>query len=160
LDEFTNRISLRRKERARGDQMSEDSYEGATAGRVLLFNEGESVKFPTSFKNAMGTDRGLMVLVHKDRLIKIFPLESDEVLFLSLEIGKLSNDFLTKLSQIFKRAGLVDLLFSTGVCLRGTRCFYECYFNPNQLSSDLNELESSLKVLDGVQRVLIKKVEV
>ncbi|MFW9960851.1 MAG: hypothetical protein ACFFDV_07530 [Candidatus Thorarchaeota archaeon] len=140
--------------------MSDDSYEGATAGRVLLFNEGESVKFPTSFKNAMGTDRGLMVLVHKDRLIKIFPLDSEEVLFLSLEIGKLSNDFLTKLSQIFKRAGLVDLLFSTGVCLRGTRCFYECYFNPTQLSSDLGELESSLNVLDGVQRVLIKKVEV
>jgi hypothetical protein len=131
--------------------MSEDSYEGATAGRVLVFSNGESVKFPTSFKNAMGTDRGLMVLVHKDRLIKIFPLDSDEVLFLSLEIGKLSNDFLTKLSQIFKRAG---------VCLRGTRCFYECYFNPNQLSSDLKDLEGSLKVLDGVQRVLIQKVAV
>ena len=138
--------------------MSEESYDGATAGRVLVFNANESVKFPAAFKSAMGTDRGLMVLVHKDRLIKIFPLESDEVLFLSLEIGKLSNDFLTKLSQIFKRAGLVDLLFSTGVCLRGTRCFYECYFNPSQLSSDINELETSLSVLDGVQRVLIEKV--
>jgi hypothetical protein len=153
------RISLRERQRARGDQMTEEIYEGATAGRVLVFNNSESVKFPTSFKNAMGTGRGLMVLVHKDRLIKIFPLESDEVLFLSLEIGKLSNDFLTKLSQIFKRSGLVDLLFSTGVCLRGTRCFYECYFNPNQLSSDMKELEDSLKVLDGVQRVLIQKVE-
>ena len=138
--------------------MSEESYDGATAGRVLVFNANESVKFPTAFKDAMGTERGLMVLVHKDRLIKIFPLESDEVLFLSLEIGKLSNDFLTKLSQIFKRAGLVDLLFSTGVCLRGTRCFYECYFNPSQLSSDIKELETSLSVLDGVQRVLIEQV--
>ena len=92
--------------------MSDESYEGATAGRVLVFDKSDSVKFPPSFKSAMGTGRGLMVLVHKDRLIKIFPLESDEVLFLSLEIGKLTNDFLTKLSQIFKRAGLVDLLFS------------------------------------------------
>jgi len=138
--------------------MSEESYDGATAGRVLVFDAGESVKFPAAFKSAMGTDRGLMVLVHKDRLIKIFPLESDEVLFLSLEIGKLSNDFLTKLSQIFKRAGLVDLLFSTGVCLRGTRCFYECYFNPSQLSSDIKELENQLSVLDGVQRVIVEKV--
>jgi hypothetical protein len=101
-----------------------------------------------------------MVLVHKDRLIKIFPLESDDVLFLSLEIGKLTNDFLTKLSQIFKRAGLVDLLFSTGVCLRGTRCFYECYFNPNQLSTEVSELEHDLKELEGVQRVTISNVEV
>ncbi|TFG34915.1 hypothetical protein EU527_01005 [Candidatus Thorarchaeota archaeon] len=138
--------------------MSEESYDGATAGRVLVFDANESVKFPAAFKSAMGTDRGLMVLVHKDRLIKIFPLESEDVLFLSLEIGKLSNDFLTKLSQIFKRAGLVDLLFSTGVCLRGTRCFYECYFNPSQLNSDTNELETSLSVLDGVQRVLIQRV--
>ncbi|MGY5858166.1 MAG: hypothetical protein RTU63_02255 [Candidatus Thorarchaeota archaeon] len=140
--------------------MTDDGYEGATAGRVLEFSSNESVKFPAAFKDAMGTDRGLMVLVHKDRLIKIFPLDSDEVLFLSLEIGKLSNDFLTKLSQIFKRAGLVDLLFSTGVCLRGTRCFYECYFNPTQLSSDLGELETQLNVLDGVQRVLVEKVNV
>lgn len=138
--------------------MSEE-YDGATAGKVLVFDSSESVKFPSRFKEAMGTDRGLMVLVHKDRLIKVFPLESDEVLFLSLEIGKLSNDFLTKLSQIFKRAGLVDLLFSTGVCLRGTRCFYECYFNPTQLSSDIKELESELGALEGVHRVVVQKVE-
>ena len=138
--------------------MSEE-YDGATAGKVLAFDSSESVKFPSRFKEAMGTDRGLMVLVHKDRLIKIFPLESDDVLFLSLEIGKLTNDFLTKLSQIFKRAGLVDLLFSTGVCLRGTRCFYECYFNPSQLSSSIGELESELKALEGVQRVVVENVE-
>ncbi len=140
--------------------MSDETYEGATAGRVLVFDDSETVKFPAAFKSAMGTGQGLMVLVHKDRLIKIFPLESNEVLFLSLEIGKLTNDFLTKLSQIFKKSGLVDLLFSTGVCLRGTRCFYECYFNPTQLSSDLTELEGSLKELDGVQRVVIDKVAV
>ena len=140
--------------------MSDETYEGATAGRVLVFDDSETVKFPAAFKNAMGTGQGLMVLVHKDRLIKIFPLESNEVLFLSLEIGKLTNDFLTKLSQIFKKSGLVDLLFSTGVCLRGTRCFYECYFNPSQLSSDLSDLEDSLKVLDGVQRVVINQVSV
>ncbi|MGY5880275.1 MAG: hypothetical protein RTV31_08490 [Candidatus Thorarchaeota archaeon] len=148
-NEFTN-----------GDLMTDDAYEGATAGRVLEFGSNETVNFPAAFKDAMGTDRGLMVLVHKDRLIKIFPLDSDEVLFLSLEIGKLSNDFLTKLSQIFKRAGLVDLLFSTGVCLRGTRCFYECYFNPTQLSSDLGDLETQLNVLDGVQRILVEKVNI
>ena len=140
--------------------MSDESYEGATAGRVLVFDKSESVRFPSSFKNAMGTERGLMVLVHKDRLIKIFPLENDKVLFLSLEIGKLTNDFLTKLSQIFKRAGLVDLLFSTGVCLRGTRCFYECYFNPNQLSTEMKELERELSALEGVQRVMISEVDV
>lgn len=133
-------------------------YDGATAGRVLTFDESESVTFPSSFKEAMGTERGLMVLVHKDRLIKIFPLDASTVSYLSLEIGKLTNDFLTRLSQIFKKAGLIDLLFSTGVCLRGTRCFYECYFSPEQLSVSLDELRDSLGELDGVRRVVIKEV--
>ncbi|MHA2163305.1 MAG: hypothetical protein ACXAEB_06040 [Candidatus Thorarchaeota archaeon] len=135
-----------------------DEYDGATAGRVLVFDDGDTVNFPAAFKTAMGTSKGLMVLVHKDRLIKIFPLESDKVSFLSLEIGKLTNDFLTKLSQIFKKSGLVDLLFSTGVCLRGTRCFYECYFSPKQLSTSIDELNESLKVLDGVKKVVIEEV--
>ncbi len=138
--------------------MSDREYNGATAGMVLVFDDSETVKFPSKFKDAMGTDKGLMVLVHKDRLIKIFPLESNDVNYLSLEIGKLTNDFLTKLSQIFKKSGLVDLLFSTGVCLRGTRCFYECYFNPNQLSTSLDELQSSLSELDGVKHVIVEAV--
>ncbi len=135
-----------------------EEYEGATAGRVLVFDDSEKVSFPVKFKEAMGTNRGLMVLVHKDRLIKIFPLETDEVNYLSLEIGKLTNDFLTKLSQIFKKCGLVDLLFSTGVCLRGTRCFYECYFNPNQLNTSVDELQNSLSTLDGVKKVIVEQV--
>ena len=49
--------------------MSDDSYEGATAGRVLEFGSNESVKFPAAFKDAMGTERGLMVLVHKDQFL-------------------------------------------------------------------------------------------
>ncbi len=139
--------------------MSGDSeYDGATAGKVLVFDDSKTVAFPAAFKAAMGTSRGLMVLVLKDRLIKIFPLDSSEVTFLSLEIGKLTNDFLTKLSQIFKKSGLVDLLFSTGVCLRGTRCFYECYFSAKQLNTNLDELKNALAVLDGVKNVRVEEV--
>ena len=133
-------------------------YDGATAGRVLVFDESENVTFPKKFKEAMGTDMGLMVLVHKDRLIKIFPLSTREVNYLSLNIGRLTNDFLTQLSQIFKKVGLVDLLFSTGVCLRGTKCFYECYFDPNQLSTDVDSLKNQLSVLDGVEDVHVSQV--
>jgi hypothetical protein len=133
-------------------------YDRATAGRVLSFDESDSVSFPQAFKAAMGTERGLMVLVHKDRLIKIFPLESDQVAFLSLEIGKLTNDFLTRLSQIFKKSGLVDLLFSTGVCLRGTRCFYETYFDPTQLTIGVDDLRNSLSSLEGVKNIIVNEV--
>ncbi|MFO7837459.1 MAG: hypothetical protein R6V83_12525 [Candidatus Thorarchaeota archaeon] len=136
----------------------EEDYEGATAGRVLVFDNSEKVTFPNSFKEAISTDRGLMVLVHKDRIVKIFPIDTDEVTYLSLEIGKLTNDFLTELSHVFKKAGLVDLLFSTGVCLRGTRCFYECYFSPTQLSEEMDAFRATLEQLDGVKNVVMEKV--
>ena len=135
-------------------------YEGATAGRVLVFDESETVKFPKSFKDAMGTNKGLMVIIHKDRLVKVFPLETEDVNFLSLEIGKLTNDFLTRLSHIFKKSGLVDLLFSTGVCLRGTKCFYECYFSPSQMSVGLDELKASLSSLEGVKHIVVEEVPI
>ncbi|MHA2133083.1 MAG: hypothetical protein ACW99J_04395, partial [Candidatus Thorarchaeota archaeon] len=60
--------------------------------------------------------------------------------------------------QIFKKCGLIDLLFSTGVCLRGTRCFYECYFAPSQLTVTSSELVESLNVLEGVKQVIVEEV--
>ena len=125
---------------------------------IRHFDDSEKVSFPAAFKAGMNSEMGLMVMVYKDRHIKIFPVEEQSVNYLSIEIGKLTNDFLTNLSQIFKRCGLVDLLFSTGVCLRGTRCFYECYFNPNQLSVSVDELVQSLKILEGVKQVIMEEV--
>jgi hypothetical protein len=100
-----------------------------------------------------------MILVYKEKQIKIYPIQAEEVYFLSIEIGKLTNDFLTKLSQVFRAAGLVDLMFSTGVCLRGTRCFYECYFAPEQIITTPDELKGSLIALDGVKTVVIERVK-
>ncbi len=137
---------------------NDGQYEGATAGRVLILDESATIPFPEEFREARGTGVGLMVLVYKDKQVKIYPIQTDEVIFLSIEIGKLTNDFLTKLSQVFRTAGLVDLMFSTGVCLRGTRCFYECYFAPEQLAVETEELKNSLRSLDGVKTVIVKPV--
>ncbi len=137
---------------------SKDEYEGATSGRVLDFAKGERIVFPTTFKAALGTEKALMVLVYKDRQVRIFPLDSESVYYLSIVIGKLTNDFLTELSRTFKEYGLVDLLYSTGVCLRGTRCFYECYFSPHQLTQQVEDLEKSLSNLEGVVQVIIEPV--
>ncbi len=140
--------------------MAETSgYEGATAGRVLDFTKGDKSTFANSFREALGTDRALMGLVYKDRQVRIFPLESEDVYYLSIVIGKLTNDFLTQLSRTFKEYGLIDLLYSTGVCLRGTKCFYECYFSPHQLTSDVKDLERSLVNLEGVIQVVVEPVK-
>ncbi len=136
----------------------EGTYEGATVGHIVVFDETEKISFPAIFKDGLGSETGLMVLVYKDRQIKILPLSNENVIFLSVEIGKLTNDFLTNLSKVFRESGLEDLLFATGVCLRGTRCYYECYFNPEQLTVSMESLVEKLNALEGIKQVVTENV--
>ena len=133
--------------------------EGATSAIILRFEEGKSVEFPPEFVADIGEKAALTVLHHKDRVMKIFPVASDDIYLLRIEISDLSRNFLKQLNFAFNDAKLSDIIFTTGVCLRGERCYYECYFVPEQLVVSLKELESSLKKIPGVSRVVLKKVE-
>ncbi|MHA1481491.1 MAG: hypothetical protein ACTSQZ_08725 [Candidatus Thorarchaeota archaeon] len=70
----------------------------------------------------------------------------------------LSRNFLKQLNFAFNDAKLSDIIFTTGVCLRGEKCYYECYFVPDQLAIALKELEESLQKIPGVSRVVLRKV--
>ena len=133
--------------------------EGATSAIILRFEEGKPVEFPPEFVADIGEKAALTVLHHKDRVMKIFPVASDEIFLLRIEISDLSRNFLKQLNFAFNDAKLSDIIFTTGVCLRGERCYYECYFVPDQLVLSLKELEDSLKKIPGVSRVVLKKVE-
>jgi hypothetical protein len=133
--------------------------EGATSAIILRFEEGKSVEFPPEFVADIGEKAALTVLHHKDRVMKIFPVASDDIYLLRIEISDLSRNFLKQLNFAFNDAKLSDIIFTTGVCLRGERCYYECYFVPEQLVVSLKELEDSLKKIPGVSRVVLKKVE-
>jgi hypothetical protein len=133
--------------------------EGATSAIILRFEEGKSVEFPPEFVADIGEKAALTVLHHKDRVMKIFPVASDDIYLLRIEISDLSRNFLKQLNFAFNDAKLSDIIFTTGVCLRGERCYYECYFVPEQLVISLKELEDSLKKIPGVSRVVLKKVE-
>jgi hypothetical protein len=133
--------------------------EGATSAIILRFEEGKSVEFPPEFVADIGEKAALTVLHHKDRVMKIFPVASADIYLLRIEISDLSRNFLKQLNFAFNDAKLSDIIFTTGVCLRGERCYYECYFVPEQLVISLKELEDSLKKIPGVSRVVLKKVE-
>ncbi len=133
--------------------------EGATSAVILHFTEGQPVTFPPSFAADIGENAALMVLHHKDRVVKLFPVSSENIYLLRIEISDLSRNFLKQLNFAFNDARLSDIIFTTGVCLRGERCYYECYFVPDQLVVSLRELEDRLQKIEGVSRVVLRKVE-
>ncbi|MCK5390068.1 MAG: hypothetical protein RTV72_03825 [Candidatus Thorarchaeota archaeon] len=132
--------------------------EGATSAIILRLDAGKPVEFPAEFVADIGEKAALTVLHHKDKVVKLFPVASEDIYLLRIEISDLSRNFLKQLNFAFNDAKLSDIIFTTGVCLRGERCYYECYFIPDQLVVTLNELEESLKKIPGVSRVVLRKV--
>ncbi len=129
----------------------------ATSGILLKIENVDTIPFPKQFREALETDHALMVLIKKDKVVKIFPIESNKIAFLSVEVGRLTNDFLTNLSRTFKESGLSNLLFSTGVCLIESRCFYECYFDQNQLKVSMDKFKEMLSSIPGVEKVILNE---
>ena len=132
--------------------------EGATSAIILHFTPGKPVEFPAEFVADIKEKAALTVLHHKDRVVKLFPVASDDIYLLRIEISDLSRNFLKQLNFAFNDAKLSDIIFTTGVCLRGEKCYYECYFVPDQLAVSLKELEESLQKIPGVSRVVLRKV--
>lgn len=133
--------------------------EGATSAIILRIKGGEPVEFPAEFIKDMGESAALTVMHHKDRVVKIFPVSSEDIYLLRIEISDLSRNFLKQLNFAFNEARLSDIIFTTGVCLRGEKCYYECYFVPDQLEKSLDELKSSLEKIHGVSKVVLRRVE-
>ncbi|MHA1654327.1 MAG: hypothetical protein ACTSVT_10090 [Candidatus Thorarchaeota archaeon] len=133
--------------------------EGATSAIILQFKSGEPASLPAEFVADIGESAALTVLHHKDRIVKIYPVSSDNIYLLRIEISDLSRDFLKQLNFAFNDAKLSDIIFTTGVCLRGEKCYYECYFVPDQLIVSLDELQDNLEKIPGVSRVVLRKVK-
>lgn len=131
-----------------------------TRARVLKIEEGSKISLPSDFVEGIAHPFGLAILVLKDRNVKIYPVESDEVYYLHLQIEKLSKSFLEELTTIFERAALEDILFTSGICQAASKCYYECYFTPQQLKISIKELNDLLDGITGVQGVQLIAVPV
>ncbi|RDE15513.1 MAG: hypothetical protein C4K49_06095 [Candidatus Thorarchaeota archaeon] len=131
-----------------------------TQARVLKIVKGNAVTLPPEFVDGIGLPYGLAILVVKDKNVKIYPVDSDKVLYLKLEIQKLSKSFLEELTSIFEKSGLQDILFTSGICQAASQCYYECYFTPKQLTMSVADLDRRLKSIAGVQRVVLQEVSV
>jgi len=129
-----------------------------TQARVLEIKEGNAITLPVEFVGKIGHSYGLVILVIKDKNVKLYPVDSDRVLYLRLEIEKLSKSFLEELTMVFMEVGLEDILFTSGICQAADQCFYECYFTPQQLNTEVDDLNKRLNKITGVKKVLLQDV--
>ncbi|MGY5876819.1 MAG: hypothetical protein RTU30_13805 [Candidatus Thorarchaeota archaeon] len=131
-----------------------------THAKVLKIVSGNVITLPTEFVEGIAQPFGLAIMVLKDRNVKLYPVDSEEVYYLRLEIDKLSKSFLEELTLIFEEAGLEDILFTSGICQAADKCFYECYFTPQQLNKSVDDINDSLNGITGVRKVVLEQVPV
>ncbi|MHA1290146.1 MAG: hypothetical protein ACTSPB_22425, partial [Candidatus Thorarchaeota archaeon] len=68
--------------------------EGATSAIILRLDAGKPVEFPAEFVADIGEKAALTVLHHKDKVVKLFPVASEDIYLLRIEISDLSRNFL------------------------------------------------------------------
>ncbi len=129
-----------------------------TQARVLKIEKGDKITLPAEFVEKIGHEYGLTILVMKDGNVKLYPVDSERVMYLKLVIDKLSKSFLEELTMVFMEVGLEDILFTSGICQAADQCFYECYFTPQQLSVEVKSLEERLNKITGVNQVMLQNV--
>jgi hypothetical protein len=130
-----------------------------TQARVLKIEKGNTITLPAEFVDRIGLSYGLTILVMKDGNVKMYPVDSDKVMYLRLVIDKLSKSFLEELTTVFMEVGLEDILFTSGICQAADQCFYECYFTPSQLKVEIEILNGRLKKITGVKQVDLQRVK-
>ena len=130
-----------------------------TQARVLKIEKGDNITLPAEFVDKIGHNFGLVILVVKDGNVKLYPVDSDRVMYLKLVIEKLSKTFLEELTEAFMEVSLEDILFTSGICQAADQCFYECYFTPKQLNVEVKKLEERLQGITGVKQVLLHEVQ-
>ncbi|MGY5874008.1 MAG: hypothetical protein RTV72_17300 [Candidatus Thorarchaeota archaeon] len=129
-----------------------------TQARVLKIEKGDTITLPAEFIGKIGHQYGLTILIMKDGNVKMYPVDSEHVMYLKLVIDKLSKSFLEELTMVFMEVGLEDILFTSGICQAADQCYYECYFTPQQLNIEVNALNNRLEKITGVTKVMLQNV--
>ncbi len=133
--------------------MSENSV---TIAKVTKLEAEKPIELPEEFLAALkpdGKNYAVMILAPNTRIIRIIPTETDTAIKISINIGKLSPDFLRKMGSIFIRLG-IKTLYSTGLCFTQSACVYEGYIDSDELKEvSIETIKEELERIEGVASV-------
>lgn len=101
----------------------------------------------------------LLVIFHlKNKLIRLYPLNSAQVYKLVLVIEKLLPNFIGQVGSIYIKYD-IDPVFSSALCFFENYCTYEAFISPDELhSTDFNDIKSEFEKIFGVKKIYFKEI--
>ncbi|WXG47075.1 MAG: hypothetical protein WED05_10515 [Candidatus Atabeyarchaeum deiterrae] len=134
--------------------MSQD----VTFARMVKISD-EPILLPNEFQKVLGENtNALMILAVSTKTVRLIPTTSSEAVKVSIEIKKLTPEYLKQMSETFVKRNL-KVVYSTGFCYKGDKCLYEAYFDPSQISIKDKEMQDLIESLEGTTKVEVKRID-
>ncbi len=134
-----------------------------TLAKMCVIEESQPIVLPEEFLKALqpdGKKYAIMILAPNTKIIRIIPTNSPEVAKITINIGRLSPDFLRRMGSIFIRLG-IKTLYSTGLCFTQESCSYEGYVDSTELENiPLEVIKEEFSQIEGVTSVQIDMLKV
>jgi hypothetical protein len=119
----------------------------------------EPILLPNEFQKVLGENtNALMILAVSTKTVRLIPITSSEAVKVSIEIKKLTPEYLKQMSETFVKRNL-KVVYSTGFCYKGDNCLYEAYFDPSQISVKDKEMQNLIESLEGTTKVEVKRID-
>jgi hypothetical protein len=90
--------------------------------------------------------------------IEIFPVDSNVIIKLQLVLTEFTQKVFQSISSILRELNL-QKLYTTGVCLRGSKCIYEAYIEQEKLTITKEELLQRFRQIENVQEVILSSID-
>jgi len=129
-----------------------------TFARMVKISD-EPILLPNEFQKVLGENtNALMILAVSTKTVRLIPITSSEAVKVSIEIKKLTPEYLKQMSETFVKRNL-KVVYSTGFCYKGDKCLYEAYFDPSQISVKDKEMQNLIESLEGTTKVEVKRID-
>ncbi|MFW9991500.1 MAG: hypothetical protein ACFFD4_05535 [Candidatus Odinarchaeota archaeon] len=130
-----------------------------TRARMVDFGDKSTLSLPPDFLEGLRLETAasyaILIVSQSHNVIRIIPTGSKSVIKISIEISELSPHFLEDLTRLFSRLN-IKALYSTGLVFTIENCFYEVFFDLNELPIPNDCFEAEVKNIRGVSGVEMK----
>lgn len=127
-----------------------------TMANMLKLMPKQSLQLSNEFLEALKPEVGnfaVIILTPNTKIIRIIPISTEMVYKITIDIGKLTPDFLKRIGNLFLSLGL-KALYSTGLCFVEDKCVFEGYIDSVEFETiDMNELKKEIMNVEGITGV-------
>lgn len=127
-----------------------------TKANVFKLKPDQKLELSNDFLEALKPEIGnfaVVILTPNTKIIRIIPTSTEKIYKITIDIGKLTPDFLKRIGNLFLSLGL-KALYSTGLCFVEEKCVFEGYIDSVEFESiDMNILKKEIMTVEGITDV-------